>query len=210
MWSYAAKLVPRLAAQTAGGGIFMKVDSLETLLQEEVKDIYDAEKRLVKAIPKMAKAASSEELRSALTEHLEVTKGQVQRLEEVFDLLGTPAKGTPCAGMKGLIEECDEVLQQNIEDNLMDAAIIGAAQRVEHYEMAAYGTARTMAERIGNSQVADLLEETLNEEKEADLKLTEVAEQLYEIMGERSGEAAQEPMQMPARKAGGRTRTSRA
>jgi ferritin-like metal-binding protein YciE len=187
----------------------MKVDSLETLLHEELKDIYDAEKRLVKALPKMAKAASSEELRAALEEHLEVTKGQVQRLEEVFDLLGVPAKAKPCAGMKGLIEEGDEVMGQDLEDNLKDAAIIGAAQRVEHYEMAAYGTVRTMAERIGNSQVADLLEETLNEEKEADLKLTEVAEQLYESIGESRGEGAEERAQTPARKAGGRTRTSR-
>jgi ferritin-like metal-binding protein YciE len=188
----------------------MKVDSLETLLQEELKDIYDAEKRLTKAIPKLIKNASSGELRSALEEHLEVTKGQVQRLEEVFDLLGVPAKAKPCAGMKGLIEESDEVLEQGLEDNLMDAAIIGCAQRVEHYEMAAYGTVRTMAERIGNSQVADLLEETLNEEKEADLKLTEVAEQLYEMIGETTGQGAGEQQPTPARKAGSRTRTSRA
>jgi ferritin-like metal-binding protein YciE len=186
----------------------MKIDSLETLLQEQLKDIYDAEKRLTKAIPKMAKSATSGELRSALEEHLEVTKGQVQRLEEVFDLLGVPAKGKPCAGMKGLIEEGEEVMAQDAEGNLLDHAIISAAQRVEHYEMAAYGTARTMAERLGNSQVADLLEETLNEEKEADLKLTEVAEQLFEEMGEATG-GGEQPAGMQAKKAGGRTRTSR-
>lgn len=187
----------------------MKIDSLETLLQEELKDIYDAEKRLVKAIPKMAKAATSGELRAALEEHLEVTKGQVQRLEEVFDLLGTPAKAKPCAGMKGLIEESDEVMAHDATESIMDCAIIGAAQRVEHYEMAAYGTVRTLAERLGNNQVADLLEETLNEEKEADLKLTEVAEQLYEEMGEMTASGG-EATEMPAKKTGSRTRTSRA
>src|SRR6185503_11139743 len=103
----------------------MKIDSLETLLQEELKDIYDAEKRLVKAIPKMVKAASSDELRNALQEHLEVTKGQVQRLEEIFDNLGMTAKSKPCAGMKGLIEEGEEVMGEDAPDMLMDAAIIG-------------------------------------------------------------------------------------
>src|SRR5262249_22747047 len=135
-----AKLARQSIAQTAGGGIFMKIDSLETLLQEELKDIYDAEKRLTKAIPKMVKNASSGQLRAALEEYLEVTKGQVQRLEECFDLLGVPAKAKPCAGMKGLIEECDELLEQDLPENLMDVAIIGCAQRVEHYEMGAYGT----------------------------------------------------------------------
>src|SRR5262245_40723952 len=123
----------------------MKLDTLNTLLEEELKDIYDAEKRLVRALPKMAKAASTIELRSALQEHLEVTKGQVQRLEQVFEGLGVPAKGKPCVGMKGLIEEGEEVMQQDGLKSLKDAAIIGAAQRVEHYEMAAYGTARTLA-----------------------------------------------------------------
>ena len=158
----------------------MKINTLQTLFEEELKDIYDAEKRLVRAIPKMAKASTSEELRQALTEHLEVTKGHVERLEQVFELIGKPAKAKTCAGMKGLIAEGEEVMGEDSTDELMDAAIIGAAQRVEHYEMAAYGTARTFAERLGNTKAAGLLEETLNEEKEADEKLTQISEQLLE------------------------------
>ncbi len=158
----------------------MKINTLELLLEAELKDLYDAEKRLVRAIPKMAKAASSAELREALEEHLEVTKGQVERLEQVFELLGAAAKAKPCAGMKGIIEEGEEIIAQDATEILKDAALIGGAQRVEHYEMAAYGTARTLAERLGNQEAADLLQETLEEEKEADEKLTEIAEQLLE------------------------------
>lgn len=168
----------------------MKIDTCNALLEEELKDIYDAEKRLVKALPKMAKGASSDELRSAIEEHLEVTKGQVQRLEQVFENLGMSAKAKPCAGMKGLIEEGEEVLQQEAEDTLKDAAIIGAAQRVEHYEMAAYGTARTLAEYLGNDEAAALLQETLDEEKEADEKLSEISMRLLETMnGDQSEES---------------------
>jgi ferritin-like metal-binding protein YciE len=156
----------------------VKIDTLQTLLEEELKDIYDAEKRLVRALPKMAKAANSPDLKQALEEHLEVTKTQVERLEKAFELLDKPAKSKPCAGMKGLIEEGEEVLGEDATDELMDAAIIGAAQRVEHYEIAAYGTARTFAERLGNAEVTALLEETLDEEKEADEKLTEISGQL--------------------------------
>ncbi|HLK51260.1 MAG TPA: ferritin-like domain-containing protein [Bryobacteraceae bacterium] len=162
----------------------MKIDTLETLLQSELMDIYDAEKRLVRALPKIAKAASSEELREAIQEHLNVTKGQVERLEQVFGLFDFPVKAKTCAGMKGLIEEGEEVMSDSMNGMLRDSALIGAAQRVEHYEMAAYGTARTMAEQLGNKEAVDLLEETLNEEKEADAKLTEVAEQLFGQMGE--------------------------
>ena len=156
----------------------MKIDSLQTLLQEELKDIYDLEKRLVRAIPKMAKAARSEELRTELIEHLEVTLGQVQRVEQIFELLQVPAKAKPCMGMKGIIEEGDETMQQDASEELMDAALIGAAQRVEHYEMAAYAAARAMAEHMGNREVADLLQETWDEENEADEKLTALAEQI--------------------------------
>lgn len=184
----------------------MKIDTLETLLQSELMDIYDAEKRLVRALPKMAKAASSDELRAAIQEHLDVTKGQVGRLEQVFELFGFPTKAKTCPGMKGLIEEGQEVIDQGNDGALMDHAIIGAAQRVEHYEMAAYGTARAMAQQLGNNQAADLLEETLNEEKEADEKLTEVAEQLFQQMQEQQPEEA-EPRR-PAKRA--RARTSRA
>ncbi len=162
----------------------MKIESLDQLLEEELRDLYDAEKQLVKALPKMAKAASSEELREAITEHLEVTKGQVQRLEQIFESLGVKAKGKPCAAMKGLVEEGQETIEQDATDELRDAALIGAAQRVEHYEMAAYGTARTFAEQLGNNEVAELLEETLNEEKEADEKLTQISESLLQNIGD--------------------------
>jgi ferritin-like metal-binding protein YciE len=183
----------------------VKIDTLSTLLEEELKDIYDAEKRLVKAIPKLAKAVSSEELRQALEEHLEVTKGHVERLEQAFDLLGVAPKSKPCNGMKGLIEEGDEVAAQDATDALKDAGIIGAAQRVEHYEMAAYGTARAMAERLGKSDVADLLQQTLNEEKEADEKLSTIAEQLLEAMeDEAEPQATKHPAKAP------RTQTSKA
>jgi ferritin-like metal-binding protein YciE len=155
----------------------MKIDTLETLLQSELMDIYDAEKRLVKALPKMAKAASEEKLSSAIQEHLEVTKGHVQRLEQVFELFGLPAQSKTCAAMKGLLEEGEEVMGEDASDALK-AALIGAAQRVEHYEMAAYGTARAIAQKLGNTQAAELLQQTLDEEKEADATLTEIAQQV--------------------------------
>ena len=186
----------------------MKVDSLNTLLEQELRDIYDAEKRLVKAIPKMAKAAASDQLRNALEEHLAVTKGQVQRLEQVFESFGWSAKAKTCAGMKGLIEEGEEVIGMDGNPDLLDAAIIGAAQRVEHYEMAAYGTARTMAERLGNNEAAQLLQETLDEEKEADQTLTQVAEQLMANMSGMEGQETSGSRSKGTTKP--KTRTSRA
>ena len=188
----------------------MKIVTLETLLQSELMDIYDAEKRLVKALPKIAKAASSDELRNAIEEHLEETKGQVQRLEQVFGLFEFPVKAKPCLGMKGLIEEGEEITNSMDEGPLLDAAIIGAAQRVEHYEMAAYGTARALAEQLDNTEAAGLLEETLDEEKQADAKLTEVAEQLLQEMSapEESGNEAGSKESRQSKK--GRTRALRA
>lgn len=172
----------------------MKIETLDILLQQEIKDIYDAEKRLLRAIPKMAKAASSEDLRTALMEHLEVTRNHVARIEKVFDLLGVTARAKPCAGMKGIIEEGEETIQQDAEETLLDAAIVGAAQRVEHYEMAAYAAARTMAEHLGNTEVAGLLQDTWDEEHEADEKLAELAEQLLSNRGggEETGDLASE------------------
>lgn len=194
----------------------MKVDTLDQLLQEELRDIYDAEKQLVKALPKMAKAVSSEELREAINEHLQVTKGQVERLEQVFEKLGTKAKGKTCAGMKGLIEEGEEAVGQSGSAELKDAAIIGAAQRVEHYEIAAYGTARTFAERLGNEEVAELLQETLTEEEEADERLTEISESLLDAVGqseqseeeEEGAEIGSEEEEEPAKAAQPKTRRS--
>jgi ferritin-like metal-binding protein YciE len=156
----------------------MKIDTLETLLQSELMDIYDAEKRLVKALPKLAKAASSDELRDAIQEHLDITKGQVQRLEQVFDLCGFPAKAKTCAGMKGLIEEGEEVMNNSAEGALMDEALIGAAQRVEHYEMASYGTVRQWAILMGDMQAAELLDKTLKEEGHADHLLSSISERV--------------------------------
>ncbi len=162
----------------------MKINTPDVLLVEELKDLYDAEKRLVRAIPKMAKAASNEELRSALMEHLDVTKNQVARLEQAFEILGVPAKAKPCAGMKGIIEEGEEVTSQDGTEELLDVAIAGAASRVEHYEMAAYAAARTIAEHLGNQEVVNLLQETWDEEREADEKVSEIASQLIGSSGE--------------------------
>lgn len=155
------------------------MENLKDLLVEELKDLYSAEKQLVKALPKIARGAESEELKAAIQEHLEVTKEQVTRLEEVFSHLEEKPRAKQCKGMQGLIEEGAESLQEEDAGVLRDLQLIGAAQRVEHYEVAAYGTAKAMAEQLGLSEVAELLNETLEEEEEADNKLTEVAGTLY-------------------------------
>ena len=154
----------------------MKLDSLETLFVEELRDLYSAENQLVKALPKMAKRASSEELKQAFEEHLELTREHVARLDEIFENLGKPAKGKTCKAMKGLIEEGSEVLEEQGEASVIDAALIAAAQKVEHYEIATYGTVRTWAEMLGQDDTVDLLQQTLDEESETDEKLTEIAE----------------------------------
>lgn len=168
----------------------MANEGLKELYIDELKDIYNAETQLVKALPKMAKAASSAELRSGFEEHLEQTKGHVQRLEQIFEMLDESPKGKKCKGMEGLVEEGSEVMEEDFEDALMDAALIGAAQRVEHYEIAAYGTVRAFAEELGESEHVSLLEQTLEEEKETDEKLTELAKQ---INADANGEAGEEP-----------------
>ena len=158
------------------------VDSLKSLLIEQVKDLYDAEKRLTKAIPKLAKASTNEELQAALREHLDETETQVSRLEQVFELLDERPKAKPCEGMKGLIEEGDEHAKEDYDDDdLRDAMIIGSAQRVEHYEIAGYGTAIAHARLLGLDDVVELLESTLEEEKAADVKLTEIAESVVNL-----------------------------
>ena len=156
----------------------MPDQGLKELYIDELKDLYNAENQLVKALPKMAKAASSDELRQGFEEHLEQTKGHVQRLEKIFQALGESPKGKTCKGMQGLIEEGSEATEEDYENSVMDAALIGAAQRVEHYEIAGYGTVRSMAETLGEDNHVSLLEETLEEEKETDEKLTELAEQI--------------------------------
>jgi ferritin-like metal-binding protein YciE len=186
------------------------IDSLHTLLVEEIRDLYDAERRLVKAIPKMAKVAASEDLSSALESHLEETQQQVSRLEDVFGMLDVPAKAKTCAGMKGIIEEGDEHMKEDYEaDSLRDAAIIGSAQRVEHYEIAAYGTAVAHARQLGLDRVARTLEQTLQEEKAADAKLTDLAESSINVeAGEQDDESIDRTSSpAPAMSARGRTRS---
>jgi ferritin-like metal-binding protein YciE len=158
----------------------MQPEQLQDLLIEQLRDIYDAEKQLVKALPKLVKAAGSQDLSDAIQGHLQETQGHVTRLESAFDLLGVPAKSKPCKGMRGLIEEGGEAAKEENEGPLRDLAIIAAAQRVEHYEISAYGTARTLADRVGNERVVALLEETEQEEKAADEKLTGIADSLYD------------------------------
>jgi ferritin-like metal-binding protein YciE len=154
----------------------MPADSLDALLEEELRDLYDAEKQLTKALPKLVKKASGEELKEALSEHLEQTEQHVERLEQAFEHLGRPARGKPCEGMKHLISEGNEMIAEAGADATRDAVMIAAAQKVEHYEIAGYGTARTWATVLGKTDVAALLEEILEEEKQADQKLTEIAE----------------------------------
>ena len=153
----------------------MSIDTLESLFVHELKDLLSAEKQLTKALPKMAKGAASDALKTAFEEHLEQTKGHVARLEEIFAMLDKSPRAQLCKGMEGLIEEGAELLEEEGEPIVKDAALIGAAQRVEHYEIAAYGTARTLAELLGNDEAAELLQQTLDEEKETDEKLTELA-----------------------------------
>lgn len=154
----------------------MKLESLQDLLIDELKDLYSAENQLLKALPKMAKAAASPELKAAFEEHLDETKGQVERLVTIFGKLDGSPKGKKCKAMEGLIEEGSDILDAEGEDSVKDAALICAAQKVEHYEMAGYGCARTFAQLLGLNDVADLLQETLDEEGNADKKLTEIAE----------------------------------
>jgi ferritin-like metal-binding protein YciE len=170
----------------------MPDQALKELYIDELKDLYNAENQLVKALPKMAKAASSDELRQGFEQHLEQTKGHVQRLEKIFQTLGESPKGKKCKGMEGLIAEGAEVMEEDYEGRVMDAAVIGAAQRVEHYEIAAYGTVRSMAKNLGADDQVSLLEETLEEEKETDEKLTELAEQINTQANENGGEQQDE------------------
>ena len=156
----------------------MKINSLQDLYVEQLRDLYDAESQLIKALPKMAEAANSDDLRQSFEDHLDQTKGHVQRLETIFAKLGEKPKGEKCKGMEGLVKEGSEVLDEDMDENVKDAAIIAAAQRVEHYEIAGYGTVRTFANILGDREAAALLEQTLEEEKETDQQLTELAEDI--------------------------------
>ena len=154
---------------------------LEELLVDELKDLYSAESQIVKALPKMAKAASSPELRRAFERHLEETKRQVERLNQIGENLDVKLTGKKCKGMEGLLEEGKEIMEEDLDENALDAGLIGAAQKVEHYEIAGYGTARTHAQLLGLNKIARLLQQTLDEEGNTDKKLTALAESIINV-----------------------------
>lgn len=186
-------------------------ETLEELLVEELRDLYDAEKQLVRALPRMAKASSAPELQDAFRTHTEETKGQVQRLEEIFEMLGQKPRSKPCKGMKGLVEEGQEHMEEDLEEHLLDAAIIGSAQKVEHYEIAAYGTARALANMLGRKDAAQLLQETLDEEGATDKKLTVIAKSLLKeaVRSESSrGEADMEDGRAKRKRSGNGARSA--
>jgi ferritin-like metal-binding protein YciE len=154
----------------------MELRNLNDLLLDHLKDLYDAEHQITKVLPKMAEAASSQQLKSAFNQHLKETENQIRRLEQVFDALGKKPSRRPCKAMKGLIEEGEELLQEDAAPEVLDAGLIAAAQKVEHYEMAGYGAVRTYARVLGMPEAAELLQQTLDEEGNADKKLTQLAE----------------------------------
>ena len=166
----------------------MKLNSLNDLLHHELKDLYSAENQLVKALPKMAKAATNADLKAGFEEHLEQTKGHVKRLDQIGEQLGIKLTGHKCKAMEGLIEEGAELIDEDAEDSVRDAGLIGAAQRVEHYEMAGYGTARALAEKLGHEDIAEILGETLEEERATDAKLTELAESAVNVEAGAAGD----------------------
>ena len=152
------------------------LDSVQSVLEDQIRDLYSAENQLLKALPRMAKKANTPTLKEAFESHLEETKEHVERLQQIAEILEVKPGGKKCKGMEGLIAEGKEALEEDGEDAALDAAIIAAAQRVEHYEISAYGTARALAERLGDRKIIQLLEATLEEEKAADEKLTQIAE----------------------------------
>jgi len=167
----------------------MKPNSLEELYVEQLRDLYDAERQIIEALPKMIDAAASNNLKDALTEHLAVTKTQATRLDQIFNALGEKAKGEKCKGMEGVIEEGSDLVEDIDDPEVRAAAIIAAAQRVEHYEMAGYGTARTYATLLGDDEATQLLQQTLEEEKEADQTLTELAGEINVSAGGKTVES---------------------
>ena len=179
-----ARRIPALPGETTITLTFIPtmpaLKTLRELLVDELRDLHNAENQLVKALPKMAKAASHDELKEGFEEHLEQTRDHVDRLDRCFKILGAAAKGKTCHAMKGLVEEGKEAIEEDAPDAIRDAKLIGAAQRVEHYEIAAYGTARAFAQTLGETKVADLLQATLDEEGETDKKLTALAETINE------------------------------
>jgi ferritin-like metal-binding protein YciE len=166
-----------------------KKTGLYDIYIDALRDLYNAETQILKALPRMAKAVTNEELRAAFLEHAEQTEGQIDRLEQVFGLLDMKVRGKKCAAMEGLLEEAKELMSEDMDDNALDAALIGAAQKVEHYEMASYGTARTWAQELGFDDQAELLQLTLNEEGDTDKRLTELAESVINLEAEADSES---------------------
>ncbi|HEX7879703.1 MAG TPA: ferritin-like domain-containing protein [Candidatus Eisenbacteria bacterium] len=166
-----------------------RLETLEDLFKEELKDIYSAEQQIIKALPKMIDGSDSEDLRAAFTDHLEVTREQARRIEEIMSEMGDDPKGKKCEGMEGLLKEGDELLQMEGSPAVIDAGLIGAAQRVEHYEIAAYGTARAHAMELGMDDAAELLQQSLTEEEEADQTLSAIAERGVNMEAEEGEEA---------------------
>jgi ferritin-like metal-binding protein YciE len=160
------------------------MQTLHELFEETVRDIYYAEKKILKALPKMAKKASSEDLSAAFEAHLEETEGQVERLEQIFEMLGKSARGKTCPAIDGIIEEAEEVMKEAETDTVRDAAMLAAAQAVEHYEISRYGTLKSWAEKLGMTEAVKLLEETLEQEKATDVKLSDLAESEINIDAE--------------------------
>jgi ferritin-like metal-binding protein YciE len=165
----------------------MALKTLDDLYVHELKDLYAAEKQILKALPKMAKKATSDKLRQGFEEHLRQTETHVERLDEIFEGLGKTPRGAKCVAMEGLIEEGKELMEEDAEPHVLDAGLISAAQRVEHYEMAGYGTARTYARLLGYSDAEELLQQTLDEEKATDEKLTELAESEVNVEASQEG-----------------------
>lgn len=169
----------------------MKIDTLKKLYINELRDLYNAENQLLKALPKMAKGASSPKLKEAFETHLAQTEGHVARLERVFKELDESPKGKTCHGMKGLVEEGSEILEEDGEESVLDAGIIVAAQKVEHYEIASYGSVRTFAELLGQKKAAELLQQTLDEESQANELLNELAQEIVNPEALLEGELAE-------------------
>jgi ferritin-like metal-binding protein YciE len=170
----------------------MEMESLKELYVDELKDLYSAEKQLVKALPRMAKNATNPELKQAFTDHLQETEGHVERLEQIFEMLGERAGGKKCKGMEGLIEEAKELLEEDAAEEVLDAGLISKAQHVEHYEIAGYGTVRTYARQLGLEDQAELLQETLDEEGKADELLTQIAESSVNAEAEQASDEEEE------------------
>lgn len=182
----------------------MANDAMRELYVAELRDLYNAETQLTKALPRMAKAASNPELRQAFEEHLRQTSEQVSRLEQIFEMMDEKPTGKKCLGMEGLVKEGAETMKEDYDGSIMDAAIIGAAQRVEHYEIAGYGTVREFAELLGEDEHVSLLEQTLEEEKQTDEKLTQLAEQINaQAQEEAEAEEGEGEEEAPRRRASG-------